>query len=69
MASASPTSLATVLMITLQATKSESPLLYGELDEWKDLIPIAQEDEGFAPLAPILYSDECTCWSRRTHAS
>lgn len=34
-------------------------MLYGELDEWKDITPIPQEEEGFAPLAPILYSEEC----------
>ncbi|KAF8306023.1 protein prenylyltransferase [Clavulina sp. PMI_390] len=45
-------------MVSLPTTKSESPLLYSELDEWKDITPIPQEEEGFAPLAPILYGDE-----------
>ena len=32
---------------------------YSERPEWQDLTPIEQDDGSFAPLAPILYGDEC----------
>jgi protein farnesyltransferase/geranylgeranyltransferase type-1 subunit alpha len=37
---------------------SESPKLYSEREEWKDITPVPQHDT-FQPMAPIFYTDEC----------